>query len=97
MSGDLQRLLFLHDLASPFGCGLKPELENLLRARSGASAKGAIPMPVLMHSAGPAEQHATQEQLRSEGISVLRPPASADTQPPTDDIGLDVTSATDGG
>ncbi|MEM6933227.1 MAG: hypothetical protein AAF526_06500 [Pseudomonadota bacterium] len=81
MSGDLQRLLNLHDLASNFGSGLKPELEQLLRARSMASENGAIPLPVTLHSAGPAEQHATEEQLRSDGVEILQRSRVEETRP----------------
>ncbi|MEM7237023.1 MAG: hypothetical protein AAF501_04265 [Pseudomonadota bacterium] len=81
MSGDLQRLLILHDLASPFGSGLKPELEILLRGTAEAAAQGAIPLPVAVHSAGPSEQHATAEQLLASDVHVLGRSPAADPQP----------------
>lgn len=66
MSGDLQRLLTLHDIAARDGCGLLPELEALLRAETDAMLNGAIPLPVRTHSAGPAHQAvpASAHQLR---------------------------------
>ena len=77
MADDISRLLAMHDQASAFGDGLKPELLRLLRHTASQSAMGAIPLRMRAKSAGPAEQRATEEQLSSAGIAILHPRKSS--------------------
>ncbi|MEM8698681.1 MAG: hypothetical protein AAGF44_05890 [Pseudomonadota bacterium] len=76
----MRNLLLLHDLAAPFGGGLKPELEALLRSETEIAAQGAIPLPVTLHSAGPARQHASAAELDSEEVTVLAMASTAGTR-----------------
>ncbi|MEM6677817.1 MAG: hypothetical protein AAF675_08095 [Pseudomonadota bacterium] len=68
MADQLHHLLSLHALAAPYGDGLKPELLALLTERERLAARGAVPLPTRQVSAGPAQQHATDEELAAAGV-----------------------------
>lgn len=72
MAKDFTWLLAMHETASRFGDGLKPELETLLRQSSRTEEQGAVPLSSDLVSAGPKHQFATKEQLDRDGIPVLK-------------------------
>jgi len=67
MDSDFARLLGMNHLARAFGCGLKPELEEMLLRHAAPHAPGVVPLNAALASSGPA-QTASDATLAAQGI-----------------------------
>ncbi|MEM1079352.1 MAG: hypothetical protein AAGI09_12560 [Pseudomonadota bacterium] len=76
MANDFQWLLAMHETASRFGDGLKPELEALLRSDLAAHGAEVTPLPRPQISSGPAHQPASADRLEEAGIPSIAPGTS---------------------
>ncbi|MEL6689543.1 MAG: hypothetical protein AAFP28_04425 [Pseudomonadota bacterium] len=67
----LSGLVALDQIAAQKGDGLNPKLRELLTRGRSHEAQGAVTLPTVQASAGPAEQRATPEELEAAGIPIL--------------------------
>ena len=63
----------LHQLASQFGEGLRPELAALLCRDEELQREGVVPLGAAPRSSGPAVQNASDAALEAAGVERLQP------------------------
>ncbi|MEO0938810.1 MAG: hypothetical protein AAFY38_11710 [Pseudomonadota bacterium] len=72
MDSDFTRLLGLNHVARAFGCGLKPELEQLLLRYHATRLPGVVPLNAALVSSGPT-QFVSDETLQAAGVPRIGP------------------------
>lgn len=74
MDGAIHRLLCMHDLASHFGCGLKPELHQLLIDRRPQENDVVRHLDAPLASSGPAHHALSADDIAMRGIAMIGEP-----------------------
>jgi len=71
VDGEISRLLGLQNLAAEFGCGLKPELHDMLLKHHGRPNAGVEHLDLRLKSSGPAHHDLSAQELAERGIKQL--------------------------